>query len=91
ELKVLFKEWLEAHVPGKASHVLSLVAQSHGGKLYDSAWSKRMVGYGPYADLLSMRFDRACRRLGLNRRHSEPLDTTLFRPPARKGDQLALF
>jgi len=50
-----------------------------------------MVGYGPYADLLSMRFDRACRRLGLNRRHSEPLDTTLFRPPARKGDQLALF
>jgi DNA repair photolyase len=91
ELKALFKEWLETHVPSKASHVLSLVAQSHGGKLYDSAWSKRMVGYGPYADLLSMRFDRACRRLGLARRHTEPLDTTSFRPPPRKGDQLALF
>ena len=91
ELKALFKEWLETHVPNKVSHVLSLVAQSHGGKLYDSAWSKRMVGYGPYADMLSMRFDRACRRLGFNRRHTEPLDVTLFRPPTRKGDQLALF
>jgi len=91
ELKDLFREWLEAHVPGKAAHVLSLVAQSHGGKLYDSTWSKRMVGYGPYADMLSKRFDGACRRLGLARRHTEPLDVTLFRPPARKGDQLALF
>lgn len=91
ELKALFKEWLETHLPNKASHVLSLVAQSHGGKLYDSTWSKRMVGYGPYADMLSMRFDRACRRLGLNRRHTEPLDVTAFRPPSQKGDQLALF
>ncbi|HYM72315.1 MAG TPA: PA0069 family radical SAM protein [Stellaceae bacterium] len=91
ELKALFKEWLEAHAPSRASHVLSLVAQSHGGKLYDSTWSKRMVGYGPYADMLSMRFDRACRRLGLARRHTEPLDTTRFRPPPQKGDQLALF
>jgi DNA repair photolyase len=91
ELKALFKEWLEEHVPNKASHVLSLVAQSHGGKLYDSTWSKRMVGYGPYADMLSMRFDRACRRLGLNRRHTEPLDTASFRPPARQNNQLALF
>jgi DNA repair photolyase len=91
ELKALFKEWLEAHLPNKASHVLSLVAQSHGGKLYDSTWSKRMVGYGPYAEMLSMRFDKACRRLGLDRRHTESLDVTRFRPPARQGDQLALF
>ena len=91
ELKALFKEWLETHRPNKAGHVLSLVAQSHGGKLYDSAWSKRQVGYGPYADMLSLRFDRACRKLGLDRRHTEPLDTTLFRPPTQKGDQLALF
>ena len=37
ELKELFKEWLQTHFPNRASHVLSLVAQSHGGKLYDSA------------------------------------------------------
>jgi DNA repair photolyase len=91
ELKALFKEWLEGHFPNKAAHVLSLVAQSHGGRLYDSAWGKRMVGYGPYADMLAMRFDRACRRLGLARRHNEPLDTKLFRPPQQPGAQLALF
>ena len=91
ELMALFKEWLETHVPNRAAHVLSLVAQSHGGKLYDSTWAKRMVGYGPYADMLSMRFDKACRRLGLDRRHTEPLDTSLFRAPAKETTQLALF
>jgi len=91
ELKALFKEWLETHVPGKASHVLSLVAQSHGGKLYDSAWGKRAAGSGPYADMLKMRFDRACRRLDLDRRHSETLDCSRFQPPIQRGNQLALF
>jgi len=91
ELKALFREWLEEHQPQKSSHVLSLVAQCHGGKLYDSAWSKRMTGAGPYADMLSARFDRACRRLGFAPRSTQALDTTLFRPPPQKGDQLALF
>ena len=91
ELKGLFKEWLETHEPQKASHVLSLVAQCHGGKLYDSAWSKRMTGDGPYAQMLAARFDRACRRLGFAPRSTNALDTTLFRPPPQKGDQLALF
>src|SRR5438128_5782789 len=63
ELKGLFKEWLEEHFPDKAAHVLSLVAQTHGGRLYDSTWSKRMTGTGPYADMLRLRFDRACRKL----------------------------
>jgi DNA repair photolyase len=91
ELKALFREWLEAHFPNKAAHVLSLVAQAHGGRLYDSAWSKRMIGTGPYADMLRLRFDRACRRLGFNQRTTSPLDTTRFRPPLQKGDQLSLF
>src|SRR5437016_13230613 len=68
ELKALFKEWLEEHAPQKAAHVLSLVAQCHGGRLYDSAWSKRMTGGGPYAEMLAARFDRACRRLGFQPR-----------------------
>jgi DNA repair photolyase len=91
ELKALFKEWLETHAPQKAAHVLSLVAQCHGGKLYDSAWSKRMVGGGPYAEMLAARFDRACRRLGYSPRSTHMLDTSRFRPPPQKGDQLALF
>ena len=91
ELKSLFKEWLEEHFPDKAAHVLSLVAQTHGGRLYDSTWSKRMTGTGPYADMLRLRFDRACRKLGFNQRTTQSLDTTLFYPPPQKGDQLPLF
>jgi DNA repair photolyase len=91
ELKALFREWLEAHFPDKAAHVLSLVAQAHGGRLYDSAWSKRMTGSGPYAEMLRLRFDRACRRLGFSPRKTHPLDTTRFRPPPQRGDQLTLF
>jgi DNA repair photolyase len=91
ELKALFREWLDEHEPQKSSHVLSLVAQCHGGRLYDSAWSKRMTGGGPYAEMLAARFDRACRRLGFSPRLNYPLDTTRFRRPPQKGDQLALF
>ena len=91
ELKALFKEWLETHQPQKSAHVLSLVAQCHGGKLYDSAWSKRMVGGGPYAEMLAARFDRACRKLGYSPRSTHMLDTSRFRPPPQRGDQLALF
>ena len=91
ELKALFREWLEAHVPGRATHVLSLVAQSHGGKLYDATWAKRQTGTGPYADILRARFARACRKLGFDPRTRVALDTTRFGPPPQQGDQLALF
>jgi len=91
ELKDLFKEWLQAKFPAKAAHVLSLIAQTHGGRLYDSTWSKRMTGTGPYADVLRLRFERACRRLGFNERTTQSLDTSRFLPPPQKGDQLALF
>ena len=91
ELKSMFKEWLEQHFPDKAAHVLSLVAQSHGGRLYDSTWSKRMTGTGPYAEMLRLRFERACRKLGFGQRSTSPLGTSLFRPPPRAGDQLTLF
>jgi DNA repair photolyase len=91
ELKALFKEWLETHFPAKAAHVLSLVVQTHGGQLYDSAWFKRKTGTGPYADVLRLRFERACRKLGFSERTTQPLDTGRFLPPPQKGDQLALF
>ena len=92
EIKTLFREWLEAHFPDRAKHVLSLVAETHGGKLYDSAWGKRQTGTGPHAELLRKRFESACRRLGLNARMDAfKLDCTQFKPPARQGDQLTLF
>ena len=90
EIKDLFREWLEAHRPDAAKHVMSLVRSMRGGKDYDSQWHLRQTGSGPYASLLSQRFAIAKRRLGLNRDRWS-LDTSQFRCPAKSGDQLALF
>jgi DNA repair photolyase len=92
EIKGLIEDWLATHAPNKAKHVMSLLRDTHGGKPYDSEWGKRMRGTGPYAEMLRIRFDRACHRLKLNERRSVwRLDTTLFRPPPKPGDQLRLL
>jgi DNA repair photolyase len=90
EIKDLFREWLEAKVPNRAKHVMSLVRSMRGGKDYDSNWGTRMRGTGPYADLISQRFVIATKRLGLNQKRV-PLDVSQFRHPPQTGDQLALF
>jgi DNA repair photolyase len=90
ELKELFAEWLEQHVPDRAERVLALVRQSYGGKLYDATVGVRGRGVGPYAALLARRFELACGRLGLGRQRIE-LDTSRFRRPGKASAQLALF
>lgn len=90
ELQSIFAEWLQAHYPLRAAHVLNLVRETRGGKLYDSEFGERMKGTGPYAEILRRRFETACRRLGLSRARLE-LDTTQFRVPPRAGDQPGLF
>lgn len=89
ELKQLFEEWLRAHFPDRASHVLSLIREMRGGQLYQSEFGTRMSGTGPMAALIAQRFQRAHARLGFE--GGAPLDTTLFRPPARRGETLPLF
>jgi len=92
EIKDLFTEWLEAHAPGRAQHVLELVRTMRGGELYDSSWGERMRGTGPYAELLRRRFQVARKRLGLDRASARwDFDLTLFKPPPRAGDQLTLL
>jgi DNA repair photolyase len=92
EIKDLFTEWLEAHVPGRAQHVLALIRDVRGGELYDSAWGKRMRGEGPYAELLRRRFQLARKRLGLDAYKARwDLDLSLFKPPPKAGDQLTLL
>jgi DNA repair photolyase len=95
EIKDLFREWLEAHVPDRAARVMSLVRQMRGGKDYDAEWGQRMTGEGPIAQLLSQRFDRACRQLGLNVERFQ-IDTKKFKVPPdalaeRNGGQLSLL
>ncbi|MDX2028253.1 MAG: PA0069 family radical SAM protein [Alphaproteobacteria bacterium] len=84
DLKELFQEWLTTHRPERKDHVLSLIRQMRGGKLYDSAFGQRRSGTGPLADLIADRFALACKRLGFNKRDYD-LRTDLFRPPARNG------
>jgi DNA repair photolyase len=95
ELKTLFREWLAAHYPLRAEHVMSIVHQLRGGRDNDPRFGTRMTGTGNYAELLARRFEIACRRLGLNgagrgTRPRRELDCSRFRPPAPPG-QLPLF
>ncbi|HJW40453.1 MAG TPA: PA0069 family radical SAM protein, partial [Rhizomicrobium sp.] len=90
EIKDLFREWLEAHEPNKARHVMSLIRSMRGGKDYDAQWNVRMKGTGPYAEMIARRFHMAVKRLGLNR-EVRPLSLAKFRRPAKTGDQLSLF
>ena len=95
ELKTLFREWLAAHYPLRAEHVMSIVRELRGGRDNDPRFGTRMTGTGNYAELLAKRFEIACRRLGLNgaergTRARRELDCGAFRPPSPAG-QMQLF
>jgi DNA repair photolyase len=90
EVRDLFVEWLRAHYPDKLNHVLSLMRSARESNLYDSRFGARMTGSGHYAWMIGRRFEAAAARLGLAGTRI-PLRNDLFRPPARKGEQLRLF
>lgn len=89
EVAPLFREWLQVHHPLRAERVMARIQEMRGGKDYNSDFATRMRGQGIWADLIRQRFEKACRRLGLNRKR-HVLDTTSFRPPGPVG-QMALF
>jgi DNA repair photolyase len=93
EIKDLFREWLEAHVPDRAEHVLSLVRETRAGKLYESKFGTRMRGTGPYAELLRQRYRVAMRKLGLAKRGGGAigLRSDLFAVPQAERAQFELF
>ncbi len=90
EVKDLFDGWLAAHLPERRARVLNAVRASRGGKLYDATRGTRYTGTGTEAELLAQRFRVAANRLGLAKPRPA-LVTSLFRPPPRAGDQLALW
>lgn len=84
EVRDIFRDWLAAHFPLKAAHVMGRVEALRDGKANDPRFGSRMTGEGVYADLLRRRFEVACRRLGLNkagRERMRTLDVTQFRVP----------
>jgi hypothetical protein len=70
---------------------MSLINQARGGKDYDAKFGERMIGTGPYADLLRTRFELARRKCGFAESWDRyELPTDLFRPPAADQAQLTL-
>lgn len=89
EVKDLFREWLNVHLPERAAHVMSLIRQMRGGKDYDSEFGSRMRGTGEYAELIAQRFALACKKYHLEYGHRMRLSCAHFRPPPL-GPQLTL-
>ena len=90
EVKDVFRAWLDAHFPLKAAHVMSRIHEMREGRDNDPNFGTRMTGTGIFAELLRQRYDKACRRMGLDRREDRALDCSLFVPPSRNG-QGSLF
>jgi DNA repair photolyase len=90
EVKDLFREWLQQHMPDRAQHVMSLVNDARGGRDNDPQFGRRMTGTGAWAQLLADRFRLAVRRLGLRSDREVMLRTDLFRPPQPDTPQLGL-
>ncbi len=89
EVAPIFREWLELHYPQRAARILARIHDMRGGQDYDSDFATRMKGSGLWAELIRQRFEKTCRRLGLNRQRTE-LDLSQFRPPDLSG-QGSLF
>ncbi len=91
EIAPLFRAWLDAHVPLRAAHVMSLIHQLRGGRDNDPRFGARMRGTGIYAELIEKRFALACKRLGLGRDRTAALDSSRFRPLRTNAAQGELF
>jgi DNA repair photolyase len=89
EVAPLFRAWLEEHFPERAAKVMNIIRDMRGGKDNDPQFFTRLQGFGPWAELLRVRFEVAARKHGLKRGERTPLRTDLFRPP--EGPQMRLF
>lgn len=90
ETKQIFEDWLRLHLPKRANHVMSLLRQASGGRLYDNRFGIRQRGTGPYAEMINQRFSAACHRYGLRAGpRKESLDCSQFRRPGQRQMGLA--
>ncbi len=89
-VKEIFDTWLSQHFPERRKKVLNRIREMRGGELYDSRFSVRGRGEGPWADQLRGMFGVTTSRLGLDRPPALSVDA--FRvPPPPPGPQGDLF
>jgi DNA repair photolyase len=74
----IFKNWLLAIYPQKAQKILSQVQSTHGGKVSDSRFMKRMLGEGKIAELAS-KMVRTAKKKHLNKKEFPELNKSKFR------------
>ncbi len=89
QVKTLFAEWLNRHMPDRASHVISAIEDVRDGRLNDPNFGVRMRGSGPRAEQIAQLFRVYKRRFGLDRK-VPPLSSASF-DPAPLDDQMRLF
>ena len=89
-LDLLFENWLREHYPNRHHRILHRIRECREGALNDSRFRHRMRGGGAYANQIATLFATAARKLGLDRRLPDT-NTTAFRHPSRRGQQLLLF
>ena len=90
EVREIFIEWLDKHMPMRKEHVMNIVRDIRSGKDYDSSFHSRMSGTGVFASLIANRFNKSCKELKLDRKRIS-LDCSLFEAPQLPGTQQTLF
>jgi DNA repair photolyase len=85
-IKFLFHDWLYKNYPDRADKVWHLIEQSHGGKVNDSQWGRRMRGEGEIATMVAQQYEKYKKRFALDNERWE-LDTSQFRRP---GSQITM-
>lgn len=86
-IKLLFHDWIYKNFPDRADKVWHLIEQSHGGKVNDSEYGRRMRGSGNIADLVHQQYKKYGKLYGMNAEEWS-LERKLFRRP---GEQIRLF
>ncbi|MEL6673476.1 MAG: PA0069 family radical SAM protein [Bacteroidota bacterium] len=88
QIKEIFEHWLRETYPDRADKVLNQIRASHGGKLNDSEYGRRMRGEGEIAESISRLFKLA-KKQHMADRAMPAYNLEAFRRP---GDgQLSLF
>jgi DNA repair photolyase len=89
-VKSVFREWLDRNLPDSRERIENLVRFTHGGKLNNSQFGKRMRGSGEIAEQIRRVFHVFAARYKLDGDLPD-YDRSLFRPPQPTNAQMRLF
>jgi DNA repair photolyase len=82
----IFEDWVVKNFPNRAPKILDQISATHGGKLNDSEFGRRMKGEGKVAEMINQLFKTSLKRYFAGRTIPE-YDLSKF----RRGGNLNLF